>query len=57
MGLVSLVFQEETLHGLPGQLAIGHVRYSTTGSNERRNAQPFARTRKGSFIATGPETS
>jgi amidophosphoribosyltransferase len=51
MGLVSQVFQEETLHSLPGNLAIGHVRYSTTGSSEMRNAQPFARTRDGSFIA------
>jgi amidophosphoribosyltransferase len=51
MGLVSQVFQEETLQSLTGRLAIGHVRYSTTGANERRNAQPFARTRDGSFIA------
>ena len=51
VGLVSQVFSEETLHSLPGQHAIGHVRYSTTGSNEIRNAQPFARTRNGSFIA------
>jgi amidophosphoribosyltransferase len=51
MGLVSQVFQEDTLQSLPGRLAIGHVRYSTTGANEKRNAQPFARTRDGSFIA------
>ena len=51
MGLVSQVFEEETLQSLPGKLAIGHVRYSTTGSSEMRNAQPFARTRDGSFIA------
>ena len=51
MGLVSQVFQEQTLQSLPGQIAIGHVRYSTTGANEKRNAQPFARTRNGSFIA------
>jgi amidophosphoribosyltransferase len=51
MGLVSQVFQEETLQSLPGKLSIGHVRYSTTGSSEMRNAQPFARTRDGSFIA------
>ena len=51
MGLVSQVFEESTLQTLPGQLAIGHVRYSTTGSSEMRNAQPFARTRNGSFIA------
>jgi amidophosphoribosyltransferase len=51
MGLVSQVFSEETLQSLPGNLAIGHTRYSTTGSSEMRNAQPFARTRDGSFIA------
>ncbi len=51
VGLVSQVFSEQTLLSLPGQLAIGHVRYSTTGANEIRNAQPFARTRNGSFIA------
>jgi len=51
MGLVSQVFQESILRTLPGQLAIGHVRYSTTGSSEARNAQPFARTRNGSFMA------
>ena len=51
MGLVSQVFEEKILQGLPGDLAIGHVRYSTTGSSETRNAQPFARTRNGSFIA------
>ncbi len=51
IGLVSQVFSEQTLQSLPGSLAIGHVRYSTTGANEMRNAQPFARTRNGSFIA------
>jgi len=51
MGLVSQVFEESTLKTLPGKLAIGHVRYSTTGASETRNAQPFARTRDGSFIA------
>jgi amidophosphoribosyltransferase len=51
MGLVSQVFEEDILQSLPGKLAIGHVRYSTTGSSEMRNAQPFARTRDGSFIA------
>src|ERR1700751_5865392 len=33
-GLVSQVFDEHTLGGLTGDLAIGHVRYSTTGSSE-----------------------
>ena len=41
MGLVSENFGKETLAGLPGRAAIGHVRYSTSGSSELRNAQPF----------------
>src|ERR1700761_8692592 len=42
-GLVSQVFDEHTLGGLTGDLAIGHVRYSTTGSSEWENAQPIVR--------------
>jgi len=41
MGLVPEVFNEEVLNNLPGHIAIGHVRYSTTGSSLFRNAQPF----------------
>ena len=41
MGLVSEVFNEECLNRLKGYLAIGHVRYSTTGPSILRNAQPF----------------
>jgi amidophosphoribosyltransferase len=41
MGLVCEVFQEDTLKALKGHLAIGHVRYSTTGSSLLANAQPF----------------
>ena len=41
MGLVSQVFTEETLSTLPGQAAIGHTRYSTTGASVQCNAQPF----------------
>jgi amidophosphoribosyltransferase len=41
MGLVSDVFDQKTLGRLPGSAAIGHVRYSTAGSSELRNAQPF----------------
>ncbi len=41
MGLASEVFQEDVLGKLPGNLAIGHVRYSTTGSSVLSNAQPF----------------
>ena len=51
MGLVSQVFKEQTLSTLSGQLAIGHVRYSTTGSSEWRNAQPIHRGRNGGAIA------
>ena len=43
MGLVSNVFDERTLAGLPGDLAIGQTRYSTTGSSTWRNAQPVYR--------------
>ncbi|MBP7231234.1 MAG: amidophosphoribosyltransferase [Syntrophaceae bacterium] len=41
MGLASTVFKESILQNLPGSLAIGHVRYSTTGSSTISNAQPF----------------
>lgn len=41
MGLVNQIFDEATLSRLRGQLAIGHVRYSTTGSSVIRNAQPM----------------
>src|SRR6478735_10553140 len=41
MGLVSDTFSREELAKLPGVTAIGHVRYSTAGSSELRNAQPF----------------
>ena len=40
MGLVSQVFDQSVLERLPGQLAIGHNRYSTTGSSKACNAQP-----------------
>lgn len=41
MGLVSDAFDRERLGHLPGRSAIGHVRYSTAGGSELRNAQPF----------------
>jgi len=41
MGLVSDIFNEENLSKLKGKSAIGHVRYSTTGGSELRNAQPI----------------
>ncbi len=42
-GLVAAVFDDRTLAGLDGILAIGHCRYSTTGSSTWRNAQPAYR--------------
>jgi amidophosphoribosyltransferase len=53
VGLVQDVFTEARLRRLPGSLAIGHVRYSTTGSSHLKNAQPFlAGTRHGA-VAIG----
>jgi amidophosphoribosyltransferase len=43
LGLVSQVFDEEKVRALQGQMAIGHVRYSTTGSSAWENAQPVWR--------------
>jgi amidophosphoribosyltransferase len=43
MGLVSQVFTPRMLADLPGGAAIGHVRYSTTGSSKLCNAQPMLR--------------
>jgi amidophosphoribosyltransferase len=43
MGLVSTVFDDRVLAALPGGHAIGHVRYSTTGSSSWRNSQPVYR--------------
>lgn len=42
-GLVSQVFDEEKLRGLTGDMAVGHVRYSTTGSSGWENTQPIYR--------------
>jgi amidophosphoribosyltransferase len=41
MGLVSQVFSGDALHEMVGQMAVGHTRYSTTGSSHLRNAQPL----------------
>jgi amidophosphoribosyltransferase len=50
MGLVSQVFKPEILEELSGDWAIGHTRYSTTGSSRRVNAQPIVvETRLGSL--------
>ena len=40
MGLINQAFHEDHLNDLPGHIAIGHTRYSTTGSNRIDNAQP-----------------
>jgi amidophosphoribosyltransferase len=41
LGLVQSIFDEETLTSLKGAMAIGHTRYSTSGSNTCHNAQPI----------------
>lgn len=41
MGLVADIFTRDALQQLPGNSAIGHVRYSTKGESERKNSQPF----------------
>ena len=54
LGLVSQVFDEATLATLQGHIAIGHTRYSTTGSTTWENAQPSFRTTKaGTGLALG----
>jgi amidophosphoribosyltransferase len=53
MGLVPQVFSEQTLRGLDGQLAIGHTRYSTTGSTRWANAQPLVHHGRARTIALG----
>jgi amidophosphoribosyltransferase len=53
MGLVTQVFDERRLHPLRGHLAIGHVRYSTTGSSNWGNAQPVYRSAGRNGFALG----
>ena len=54
LGLVSQVFDEATLATLQGHLAVGHTRYSTTGSTTWENAQPsFRTTGAGTGLALG----
>jgi amidophosphoribosyltransferase len=47
MGLITQSFQEDNLERLTGHVAIGHTRYSTTGSSQAKNAQPI--------ISNGPD--
>lgn len=51
VGLVGEVFSEETLDKINGQIAIGHVRYSTAGGGEAFNAQPLVVGHKNGRIA------
>jgi amidophosphoribosyltransferase len=53
MGLVSQVFSEQRLRGLRGQTAIGHSRYSTTGSTHWANAQPIVQRGPARTVALG----
>ncbi|MBV8584079.1 MAG: amidophosphoribosyltransferase, partial [Candidatus Eremiobacteraeota bacterium] len=50
MGLLSAIFDEDILSDLSGHIAVGHTRYSTTGSSIVVNAQPLLeRTELGDF--------
>jgi amidophosphoribosyltransferase len=53
LGLVTQVFDERNLSGLRGELAIGHARYSTTGSNAWANAQPLLHHGQARTVALG----
>jgi len=53
LGLVTQVFNEQKLHDLPGQVAIGHTRYSTTGSSQWSNAQPLLQHGRARTVALG----
>ncbi len=53
MGLVSDVFDESALSYLKGDVAVGHVRYSTTGSSIVKNAQPLLVHYRDGFLAIG----
>src|SRR5258705_2239238 len=54
LGLVSQVFDEQTLAAIEGHVALGHCRYSTSGSTPWENAQPvFRNTAAGTGVALG----
>ncbi len=53
MGLVAQVFEESVLNTLRGHIAIGHCRYSTTGSSVWENAQPTFRSNDDGALALG----
>jgi amidophosphoribosyltransferase len=53
LGLVTQVFDEQSLRALTGELAIGHTRYSTTGANAWANAQPLLHHGRVRTVAVG----
>src|SRR6185437_4946327 len=53
MGHVNDIFTADRLKDLPGNAAIGHVRYSTAGDSSKRNAQPIAVDYAGGSVAVG----
>ena len=53
MGLVPQVFNESVLHTLRGHIAVGHCRYSTSGSSVWENAQPTFRATPSASLALG----
>jgi amidophosphoribosyltransferase len=53
LGLVAQVFNEQNVHALTGQLAIGHNRYSTTGAGHWANSQPILQHGSARTVALG----
>ena len=53
MGHVNDIFTADRLKDLPGNAAIGHVRYSTAGDSSKKNAQPIAVDYAGGSVAIG----
>ncbi len=51
MGLITDVFKDYEINNLSGSMAIGHVRYSTTGQSKLENSQPFVTDFDDGFIA------
>jgi len=51
MGLVAQVFDETSLRSMPGEIAVGHCRYSTTGGSTWQNAQPTLGATSGGTVA------
>ena len=51
MGLVPEIFSEDILQGLPGSMAMGHVRYSTCGASNVTNSQPLMVSHRGTTLA------